>query len=141
MIFGVLVEALDYGHFARMNEVKRLVEMWSHQIGAKLTELSEKMTKQNEFRESFRCLETKLAKEDATLLVQETAFAIRSMMDSKAQAVRNIADYAEFLSYHRSNKPVFANSTYYFYNADNLTNTENDEEGQAELSREILNVI
>ncbi|KAJ8937035.1 hypothetical protein NQ318_010787 [Aromia moschata] len=50
----------------------------------------------------------------------------------------DIAEYAEFLSYHRSNESLSADSSYDYFNADNLTNTERNPEVEKKLSDNIL---
>lgn len=77
-------------------------------------------------------------------------------MDTKAAAVKvrprgklsktwiaffqQIAEYAEYLSYHRTNESLFANSSYHFFNADNITDNDVDPEKQETVSGYIMEV-
>ncbi|XP_050502174.1 uncharacterized protein LOC126881746 [Diabrotica virgifera virgifera] len=98
------------------------------------------MTNAERVFSSFSCLHSKLVKDDGVILVQDISSEIRAMMDAKANAVLNIADYAEFLSYHRTHVPLFENSTYYYYNADNLTNVDYSTAAEERLKEETLNL-
>jgi hypothetical protein len=65
---------------------------------------------------------------------------LKETLHEKMEAVKRIAEYAEFLAYHRRTDPIFANSTFFFYNADNITNTTTDCGREANLENEILEV-
>ncbi|KAG5866820.1 hypothetical protein JTB14_006018 [Gonioctena quinquepunctata] len=88
--------------------------------------------------QSFKSLEDKLIKEDAADLVGDVALEIDAMMLSKQKGVLKIAEYAEFLSYHRSDVPIFENSSYHYFNSDNLTDIEANPGREQELFDEIL---
>ncbi|KAJ8913962.1 hypothetical protein NQ315_015200 [Exocentrus adspersus] len=120
--------------------VKHMVKLWSLEIGEKLTELSRNMTREEEVEKSFKPLEYKMTRVNGAIVVQNIARDIRKLMDKKADAVMRIAEYAEFLSYHRSNESLLANSTYYFFNADNITNNDGDLLRQEEVANDTLEI-
>ncbi|CAH1173790.1 unnamed protein product [Phaedon cochleariae] len=138
VLSGICVGKLNDKKWERKEEVKRLVKMWSTKIGDTLTDLSERMTRDVKMHQSFKVLEEKLVKEDAADLIGDVAWDIKLMMESKEHAVLKIADYAEFTNYHRDPKPIFFNSSYFYYNADNLTNTNWTQEREQEVIDDIL---
>ncbi|CAG9864364.1 unnamed protein product [Phyllotreta striolata] len=139
MIVLVLAASGAADERKRMEKVKQLVRFWSKRIGEKLTELSKKMTREDQVEDSFRILEDKLIKEDDKDLVNDIADDIKKMMKKKEEAVFNIAEYMEFISYHRDLTPIFENSSYYFFDADNITDTEPTDKRLEELHATILN--
>ncbi|XP_028129613.2 voltage-dependent calcium channel subunit alpha-2/delta-3-like [Diabrotica virgifera virgifera] len=122
-----------------MERAKSMVSMWAKKIGAKLQQLSKKMTREDEVEKSFVILEDKLVQEDAADLIHDVAYDIETMMKQKEEAVHNIADYMEFIHYHRNDTPLFENGTYEYFNADNLTSTDYTPEALDDLHSIILN--
>ncbi|CAH1988428.1 unnamed protein product [Acanthoscelides obtectus] len=114
-----------------------LVSHWSKEIGERLASLSETMTRIDQVQQSFDPLTDTLTKEKPELFLNKVATDIRIMMDTKAEAVSNIAEYAEFLSYHRKNESLDRFSKYYFFNADSINETSWDPERAADLEKEI----
>ncbi|CAG9766981.1 unnamed protein product [Ceutorhynchus assimilis] len=104
-----------------------LVEIWSNEIGRKLTELSVTMTRQEEVFQSFSQLQNHLYTIDGEVLTDEVASDISSFMQDKVHAVQRIAEYAEFLSKYRKDDEAYKNETrdkYFYYDADEFEHTE-----------------
>ncbi|KAK4887644.1 hypothetical protein RN001_003915 [Aquatica leii] len=59
--------------------------------------------------------------------MEEIAERLRTMMADKEKAVKKIVERAEYLSFYRK-KPIFENSTFDYFNADNITNSTSDPE-------------
>ncbi|XP_057672266.1 voltage-dependent calcium channel subunit alpha-2/delta-3-like [Diorhabda carinulata] len=137
LVMILLSESRELGEEMKM--VKKSVSKWAKTIGCKLTNLSRKMTREEEVKKSFSVLKNKIIRDDAADLVHDIAGDIETMMKKKEEAVHNIADYMEFIHYHRNDTPLFENGTYYYFNADNLTNVENTSENLENIRRIVLN--
>ncbi|KAK9873044.1 hypothetical protein WA026_020780 [Henosepilachna vigintioctopunctata] len=105
-------------------DVIDLVEFWSEEIGKELKKLSETMTRKFKVKESFSRLKNYAYRVEGDQLVEKIANDLRELMNSKANAAQKIAEYAEYLSFHRPTDPLFSNGTYHYFNSDNFTDPD-----------------
>ncbi|KAL1506863.1 hypothetical protein ABEB36_006146 [Hypothenemus hampei] len=102
--YGSDLKKIDETIRAIQAETVELVDMWSKEIGRKLTELSETMTRQEKVEQ-------------------------------------RIADYAEFLSYHRKEDESYKNETrdkYFFFDVDEIINTEENSANMDEYGYQVF---
>ncbi|CAH0560861.1 unnamed protein product [Brassicogethes aeneus] len=109
-------------------KVIKLVKIYAKEIGERLYTLSNSMTQPKKIEESFAPLEIKIETVGGMKILEKLARSLRELMDNKTAAVKNISEYAEFLSYYRQDDPLFPNGTYDYYNADNVTDSDDDDE-------------
>ncbi|XP_050298952.1 voltage-dependent calcium channel subunit alpha-2/delta-3-like isoform X2 [Anthonomus grandis grandis] len=139
--FGADPKKIDNTIRSLHGETVELVDMWSNEIGEKLTELSMTMTRPDRVKESFRHLHKHLYKIDGSLMVEDIARDITSFMQLKVEAVQRIAEYAEFLSYHRIDDAEYKNETrykYFYFDTDNLQYTDENIARSMEISEDVF---
>ncbi|XP_060531508.1 voltage-dependent calcium channel subunit alpha-2/delta-3-like [Cylas formicarius] len=119
-------------------ETLELVDIWSVEIGKRLTDLSETITRQEQVKHSFKNLENHLVKITGHDLIEEVAGSITELMAKKAEGVQRIAEYAEFLSYYRNNDSMRPIDKYFFYDSDEIKFTEENETRSIEIEDEIF---
>ncbi|XP_066154542.1 voltage-dependent calcium channel subunit alpha-2/delta-3-like isoform X2 [Euwallacea fornicatus] len=140
--YGSDPKKIDNAIRAIQKETVDLVEIWSEEIGRKLLELSNNMTRVQDVKKNFRHLQNHLYKIDGVVLTEDVASDIRIFMENKVDAVRRIADYAEFLSYYRRDDQAYKNETrdrYYYFDVDGIENSEETIERSMEISEDIFN--
>ncbi|KAH1028622.1 hypothetical protein HUJ05_001960 [Dendroctonus ponderosae] len=122
-------------------ETVKLVDIWSKEIGITLSELSMTMTRQKKIHESFKPLEDHLYTIDGVMLTADVASDVRTFMQDKVNAVRRIADYAEFLSFYRKEDELFKNETqekYFYFDTDGFKNTEENITRSMEMVEDVF---
>ncbi|XP_044255106.1 voltage-dependent calcium channel subunit alpha-2/delta-3-like [Tribolium madens] len=118
-------------------QVAKCVKEWSKKLGNELYNLSTTMTRKRKIEKSFSQIVDKIHYESEMKLLIHITDKMKRTMEKKIQAVERIAQYAEFLAYHRKTDYIEPNGTFYFYNADNITNTTCDCGKEKELEKEI----
>ncbi|XP_031340092.1 voltage-dependent calcium channel subunit alpha-2/delta-3-like isoform X2 [Photinus pyralis] len=112
--------------FSRARSAARVrVKIWADNLGKELQFIAESATRRSKVIESFK--QTKAVYEKGSKIMEDIADKLRTMMLEKEKAVKRIVERAEYLSYYRK-PPIFENSTYDYFNADNITNSTWDRE-------------
>ncbi|KAF5300024.1 hypothetical protein FQR65_LT09281 [Abscondita terminalis] len=101
------------------------VKLWADNLGKELQYIAESVTRRSKVIDSFK--QTKIVFEKGNKIMDDIADQLRAMMADKERAVKKIVERAEYLSYYRK-KPIFENSTFDYFNADNITNSTSDPE-------------
>ncbi|KAL3266744.1 hypothetical protein HHI36_010905 [Cryptolaemus montrouzieri] len=94
------------------------------------------MTRKFKVKESFSRLKNHTYRVNGDLLSEEIANKLRELMNQKAFAALKIAEYAEYLSFHRKTDNLFPNGSYHYFNADNFTDPDSTDP-TPELEKEL----
>ncbi|KAF5289107.1 hypothetical protein FQA39_LY15209 [Lamprigera yunnana] len=116
-------------------ELALMVKLWADNLGKELQHIAESVTRRNKVVDSFK--QTKIVYEKGSKIMEEMAENLRAMMADKEKAVKRIVERAEYLSYYRK-LPIYENSTFDYFNADNITNSTSYPELEQEMSEDRL---
>ncbi|XP_076250895.1 voltage-dependent calcium channel subunit alpha-2/delta-3-like [Rhynchophorus ferrugineus] len=98
------------------------------------------MSREDEVRKSFKSLENHLYTINGISLIETVANRIRTFMQDKIDAVKKIADYAEFLSYYRNTDKKYQSDSlkYFFYDTDEIQHTDKNFTRTQELTEDVF---